>query len=268
MANMSTQITDSALNSALAGVPKEFRGKLVASYTDLKKNLLEMRHDAAGLCAGKFCEVAIRLLQYRFHGTFTPYGSKIENFADECRKIVVASIGKATESEHSIIPRALVFLYTMRNKRGIGHVGGDVDANSIDLALMMSVADWIVVELIRVYHGLSLEEAQDLVEAIAIRRLPEVWDVAGKKRVLRDGLKAKDEVLLLMYSTKDSAVLVEDLMAWVEYSNLHVFKSKVLAALHSARFLEWDRDTDSVTLSPKGAKYVEEHIISKESAQS
>jgi hypothetical protein len=48
----------------------------------------------------------------------------------------------------------------MRNKRGIGHVAGDVDANAIDIATMARTADWIVCELIRINHGLSLEEAQ------------------------------------------------------------------------------------------------------------
>lgn len=31
-----------------------------------------------------------------------------------------------------VIPKAVSLIYTLRNKRGIGHVGGDVDANAID----------------------------------------------------------------------------------------------------------------------------------------
>jgi hypothetical protein len=65
----------------------------------------------------------------------------------------------------------------MRNKRGIGHVGGDLDANSIDISAMAKVADWTVCELIRLYHGLSLEEAQDIVDGLAVRQLPtRRWD--------------------------------------------------------------------------------------------
>lgn len=55
--------------------------------------------------------------------------------------------------------------------------------------------------------------------------------------------------------------MTEDLVAWIEYSNPSIFKSKVLSKLHSDRFVEWDRDVDSVTLSPKGAKYVEETLL-------
>ena len=159
------------------------------------------------------------------------------------------------------MPRALVYLYTMRNKRGIGHVGGDVDANAIDIATMARTADWIVCELIRIHHGLSLEEAQDIVDGLSVRQLPTIWEVGGKKRILKDGLKTRDQVLLLLYSSPDSAVLVEDLCDWVEYSNPALFKSKLIRSLHKERFVEHDKDTDSVVLSPKGAGHVEKNLL-------
>ena len=253
------------LISALQGVEKPIRKRLCDSYVDLKRNLAESRHEAAGLNAGKLCEAAIRHLQHQAFGTSTPFGKKIPNFADECRRIISApSNPKITESEKTIVPRALVFLYTMRNKRGIGHVGGDVDPNSIDGALIGRVADWIVCELIRVHHNLSLEEAQDIVDTLAVRQLPDVWDVAGKKRVLREGLSAKDQLLLLLYSCKDQSVLTEDLVSWVEYSNPAVLRSRILGKLHKDRFVEWDRESEFVLLSPKGAKYVEDHLVDAE----
>lgn len=174
---------------------------------------------------------------------------------------MAAPTTSGNESERVVIPRALDFLYTMRNKRGIGHVGGDVDANVIDIATMARTADWILCELIRINHGVSLEEAQDIVDGISIRQLPAIWEVGGKKRILKDGVKAKDQALLLLYSTPDSAVLLEDLASWVEYSNPRRFKSSIIKALHKQRFLEFDGDSESVILSPKGARYVEENLI-------
>jgi hypothetical protein len=261
MANTNTPTPSSALQEALKGVSDKFRDRLIKAYTELKRNCIESRYESAGLSAGKFCEVGLRLLQHRVTGSSMPFSTKIPNFADECRKVVTAPGNAATDSEKTIIPRALVFLYTMRNKRGIGHIGGDVDANSIDVMLMSRVADWVVCELIRVHHGLSLEEAQDLVDALAVRQIPDIWEVAGKRRVLRDGLKTKEESLLLLYSSKDAAVLIEDLIQWVEYSNPRVYKSSVLEPLHKSRMVEWDRDSDTVFLSPKGAAFVEENIL-------
>jgi hypothetical protein len=46
--------------------------------------------------------------------------------------------------------QAIAFVYTMRNKRDIGHVGGDLDANETDAATMVRTIDWGLSELIRV----------------------------------------------------------------------------------------------------------------------
>lgn len=261
MANTNTPTASSAFQEALKGVSDKFRDRLIKAYTELKRNSIESRYEAAGLSAGKFCEVGLRLLQQRVTGNFTPFATKINNFADECRNVVAATVNAATDSEKTILPRALVFLYTMRNKRGIGHVGGDVDANSIDVMLMSRVADWVVCELIRIHHGLSLEEAQALVDALAVRQIPDIWEVAGKRRVLREGLTSKEESLLLLYSSKESAVLIEDLIEWVEYSNPGVYKVKILRPLHKSRLVEWDAESDTVILSPKGAAFVEDQLL-------
>jgi len=258
---MSTRNLSPALDSALAGVPVAFRAKVIQTYLDVKRNCLESRYEAAGMSVGKFCEVVLRLLQNRIHGAHTPYGKKVANFADECRKLVAAPEAAGSESERVVVPRALVYIYTMRNKRGIGHVGGDVDANAIDVATMARIADWIICEFIRIHHGLSLEEAQDIVDSISVRQLPSVWEVSGKKRVLKEGLKAREEALLLLYSNQSSAVLLEDLCDWVEYSNPAVFKTNIIRGLHKERLIEYDTETDSVVLSPKGAAYVEQNIV-------
>jgi hypothetical protein len=249
------------LVTALASVPGTFRARLIQTYLNLKKNCIEARYEAAGLVAGKFCEVVLRFLQHKVHGNFTPFGTKITNYADECNRLITAPTTKGNESERVVLPRALLFLYTMRNKRGIGHVGGDVDANAIDISAMTKTADWIVCELIRINHGLSLEEAQDIVDGLSVRQLPTIWEVAGKKRVLKEGLKAKDQAMLLLYSNQDSAVLLEDLCDWVEYSNSRMFKSVIIRGLHKQRFLEFDEDSESVILSPKGVEYVERNLI-------
>jgi len=259
--NMSTKRHDPVLDTALAGIPLAFRSRIIGSFLDLKKNCSEERYEAAGLAVGKFCETVLRHLQNEVTGTNIPFNRKIGNYADECRKLVQSPNGSASESERVILPRALVFLYTMRNKRGIGHVGGDIDANQIDIAVMARTADWVICELIRIHHGLSLEEGQDLVDSLSIRKLPAIWEVAGKKRILKAGVKARDQVLLLLYSSVESAVLVEDLCDWIEYSNPSVFKSNILRNLHKSRFVEYDKDTGVVTLSPKGAAHVEDSLL-------
>jgi len=257
---MSTSANE-PLEAALSNVPTPFRAKMVNQYIAAKTTLVEGRFEAVGMAAGKFCEVVLRLLQQEVLGTHTAFGKAIPNFADECRKLVTSTDASTPEALRQVVPRALVFVYTIRNKRGIGHVGGDVDANQIDAVTIARCCDWIVCELIRVYHGLSLEEAQDVVDGLALRTTPQVWHVQGKRRVLRDDLTMKQKVLLLSHQEGASALLVEDLFDWLEYSNMGVFKSKVLAPLHKERLIEYDRGSQTVMISPLGVKLVEDTIL-------
>jgi hypothetical protein len=249
------------LDSALAGADVRFRKPIIDAYVELKKRALESRLDAAGLSVGKFCEAVLRLLQESVLGKHTPFGKPISNYADECRTIIAAPNANVPEGLRVIVPRALVFAYTMRNKRGIGHVGGDVDANRIDLAAIVRVADWVICELVRVYHKMSLEEAQDLVDSLAERSIPDIWEVGGKKRVLRPGLNKQDETLLLLYSEVEQAIPAEDLCEWVEYSSLSMYRTRVLKPLHERRLIEHDSEVDVVHLSPRGVAHVEEALL-------
>jgi hypothetical protein len=258
---MSTQSADALLSAALSNVDKIFRPKIVQHYISTKTALVESRFEGVGLAAGKFCEATLRLLQQEVHGTHTAFGKSIPNFADECRKLVVSTSGATPEALRVVMPRALVFVYTVRNKRGIGHIGGDVDANQIDAVTISRTCDWIMCELVRVYHGLSLEEAQDIVDGLALRNIPQVWYVQGKRRVLRTDLSMKQKVLLICHQEGSGSVLTEDLFDWLEYSNLAVFRSKVLTPLHKDRLIEYDKAAQTVVISPLGIKLVEDTIL-------
>jgi hypothetical protein len=230
---------------------------LLKAYSALKDAFSGGQHDAAGLRAGKFCEVSLRLLQKELTGEYTPFGTRIRNFGAECVKLEKVPKASGPESLRLIMPKALSFLYTMRNKRGIGHEGGDVDANEIDAATCVRLADWCLCELIRVYHSLSLEEAQALLDAISERELPTVWAVGGKKRILDPSMKHREQVLVLLYSDPDTAIPVEDLFDWVEHPRMDNFKRDILTPLHSGRLIEHDQETATVVLSPRGSAVVE-----------
>jgi len=153
-------------------------------------------------------------------------------------------------------------VYTLRNKRDIGHVGGDVDANETDAALCVRALDWCVAELIRVFHSLSLEEAQELIDSLAVRQLPVVWQIGGMKRVLKTDLSLREQALCLLYSDRDTAVPTEDLADWLEVRRVFDFKSRVLVPMHKERLIEYDRQTETVILSPMGADAAEQLLRS------
>lgn len=255
-----------SLEIALGGIDKILRERILKSYFHVRAGYSTRQYDAAGLRAGVFAEATARLLQQELTGSYTPFGSPLPNFADLCRSFERIDKTKGLESLRVIVPRALLFIYTLRNKRGIGHIGGDIEANEIDAACCVRAADWCICELVRVYHKLPIEEAQALLDAISVRQTPTIWAVGGKMRVLNSSLSYSDQVLLLLHSSEDSAVPCEDLADWIEHPRIRDFRSKVVAPLHQRRLIEWDRDTDMVSLSPLGVKRVEDSILTNASA--
>ncbi len=255
--------TASPLEAALTRVPKTLRTRVIERYETLKSQYLKGNHEACGMAAGRFAEVMIRILQNELTGSYTPLGDQLRPFDQEIGALGQLPKTAGPDSLRLIMPRALGFLYTLRNKRGIGHEGGDVDANEIDAATCVRTADWCLSELIRVVHAVSLEEAQALLDAIAEREVPYVWAIAGVKRVLNPNLTAREQVLVLLYSDPETAVAVEDLFEWVEYGRKDHFRTSVLTPLHRARLVELDKDTNTVLLSPLGATETEANVLPK-----
>ncbi len=247
----------SDLEAALAGIDPDIRTRLVESYLSVKEAFAEGQYDACGLRAGKFCEVVLRLLQQELTGAHVPFGTKLGVFTDEARKLEKLPKTCGPESLRLIIPRSIDYVYTLRNKRAIGHVGGDIDANETDAALCVRALDWCMAELIRVFHALSLEEAQELIDSLAVRQLPMIWQVGGIKRVLMTGLPLKEQTLCLLYSDPHTAVTVEELVEWVDVKRVSDYRTRVLLPLHKARLIEYDRANETVVLSPVGASAAE-----------
>jgi hypothetical protein len=151
-------------------------------------------------------------------------------------------------------------LYEIRNNRGVGHVGGDVDPNFMDATAVYGMASWILAELIRIFHGVSVQEAQESVDALVERKSPLIWEVSDVKRVLDPSMATKDQALLLLYQ-KPAWVSEADLTRWIEYSSAGMFQKRVLEPLHKARLIEHDRARKRVRISPLGTKHVEQKLI-------
>ncbi len=258
---MSTGKNNSVLDTYLENIPSQFRSRIIKEYTNLKFRYNKGEYDSSGLSCGKFCEEMLRFLQSELTGTHVGFTEEIKNLAHKLSELEKVDKSKGNDSLRILIPRALAFLYTVRNKRNIGHSGGDVEANGIDSSTINRVSDWVLCELIRIYHNKSLEEAQQIVDLISSRNIPDVWEVNGKKRVLLEAVTAKEKVLLLCYSCQEQGVFLEDLLEWVEYLNKSDFKSKVLQPLHKASMIEFDKELNMIFISPKGCKEVEKNIM-------
>jgi len=234
---------------ALAAIPKTLRDELIAEYRSIIRNYSEHRWSPAELGAGRFCEVVHSILSGFGNGKYPARASKPSDFVGACRKLETNK--SVPRSFQILIPRTLPALYEVRNNRGVGHVGGDVDSNHMDATFVVAASNWILAELVRVFHGLSIEEAQQLVDSIAERRVPLIWQRGDLKRVLNPKIEVRDQILLLIASSPGK-IDIEDLRSWTEYQNSSRFV-ELLKALHKARMIEFDEAESNIEILPPGS---------------
>lgn len=244
------------LKSLLGSLPAGLRTPLIREYKNLTQNYMEHRWEPAELSAGKICEIVYSIIKGHIDGNYPPSPSKPRNMVLACRQLENES--SLPRSFQILIPRMLPALYEIRNNRGVGHVSSDVDANNVDASLMLTMVNWIIAELVRVFHTGSLEKAQLAVDALAQRNTPLVWDSKGFKKVLSPSMNLKDQILLLASST-DNDVTISELMSWTESTNKTYYR-KTLKSLHKEKLIHFNETDELVTLLPAGSNKVSDIV--------
>lgn len=252
-----SQILESGL---LEQLPETLRDELLKAYEEILRNYRERRWEPSELNGGKLCEVVYSILKGHLSGKFPKKSSKPRNMVDGCRVLE----NESTSFPRSVriqIPRMLLALYEIRNNRGVGHVGGDVDPNHMDATCVVEMSKWMVSELVRIFHNVSTDDATAAVDALVERTLPTVWKVGDNLRVLDTSMSMREKTLVLLYHRR-TPVTEADLCRWVEHSNPSVYRRDVLRRAHAAKLLEYLPDPGTVEISPLGIELVERDLLS------
>ncbi|HEV2529892.1 MAG TPA: hypothetical protein VGT61_15720 [Thermomicrobiales bacterium] len=253
---MSQNISHSTL---LAGLPSTLRGELITEYQKIARNYVHRHWEATELDGGRFSEVSYSILKGFVDNNFPLRSSKPNNFFQSCIDLSQADKARFPHSVRIGIPRVLIGLYEIRNNRGVGHVGGDVDANHMDSTYVLHACQWVVAEFVRIFHSTDILTATAAVEAIVDRTLPFIWSVDGKQRILSTNLSLADKTLLILYSNPDSTN-ARSLASSLDQDRFPNFK-RVLLKLHKDVLINYNPSTELALISPKGSILVEDKII-------
>lgn len=235
-------------DQALDTIPEGLRRPLIDEFSNIVNNFMERKWLPTELSGGRFCEIVYTILEGYPSRSYPSSPKKPRNFVDACRRLENNS--NIPRSFQILIPRLLPALYEIRNNRNVGHVGGDVDPDHMDSSAVISISSWILAELIRIFHEVTTEEAQKLVDIIVERRFQIVWKSGDMRRVLKPGLPLKHQILILLGSCT-SKVQANDLFSWTDYDNRAYF-NRMLRKLHDQRFVEFNQAMGEVELLPPG----------------
>ena len=246
---------------ALQGFPSSLRTELLAEFDKMMRNYRERRWEPSELDGAKFCEVTYTVIKGFADGRYPSLASKPRDFLGACKKLESGDPNTTPHSFRILIPRLLPGLYDIRNNRGVGHVGGDVDPNHMDATLIVQAASWILAELIRTYHSVTIEEAQHVVDRLVDRIIPVLWELPdGKVRVLKPSLAMRERMLVILYNIYPHPIAEAELVQGVEHSNASVFRRDVLRRAHKKALIDYDDKARVIRLSPLGVREVEEQI--------
>jgi hypothetical protein len=247
---------------AFKSLPAGLREDLLNAFNDIVRNYSERRWEPAALNGGKLCEAAYTIVRGLADGKLPARAKKPVNMVDACK-----DMDKEKAQPRSVriqIPRMVVALYEIRNNRGVGHAGGDVDPNEMDATAVLYIGKWLMAELVRILHTLTTSEAAEIVESLIKRQVALVWTSGDKKRVLRQGLTWKNNTLLLMLA-ETGEIPEADLFRWIEHKSLPAYRRDVLRAGHRERLWEYDEAHRTVRLLTPGIDAAE-HLVQELSA--
>lgn len=235
--------------TAFAQLPATLARDLLDAYAEIVTNFAEGRWEPSELNGGKFCEAVYTVIDGYMGGTYQARASKPNNMPAACHKLETV-YPSAHRSPRIQIPRMIVALYEIRNNRGVGHAGGDVNPNQMDATAVLYMSKWLMAELVRLLHGLTTDEATELVEALVEREVALVWKWGDKRRVLKAGLTQKQQVLLLLSSVNEATET--DLVSWLEHKRVSDLRKNVLRPMHADRLVDYDEMTMTLRLLPPG----------------
>jgi len=185
----------------LKTIPDDLETKLFEEYAEIKRRFQLNDCGPSQLHGGRFAEAVLRIFQHLLGMAVIPFGEDIK--AAEKTSIINKVTNNSSIDEH-IRQKVTVLtklLLDFRNNRDVAHLGG-FSANKIDANFVLSCANWMVAEFIRVYGNYSMDAAQKIIDKIAIPNYPVIFDIEGEEFITRDDLRVRQEILVLLSKQK------------------------------------------------------------------
>jgi hypothetical protein len=238
MPTKALKILEAASDASLAGA-------ILQTFKDVEKQYFLRSWKTSALDAGHFIEAIRRFIDHKLFGKYTPITKALSALNDQELKRLENATGQDSYRLH--IPRALIFAYGLRNKRGVGHLS-TFSPNYMDASAILAACKWILAEILRLESTLSFDETVALVDRIIERPLPGIWDAGGVRRILNTNLSIRDQILFLLLHQSPQTETA--LRTATEYENQTYFR-KLLRDLHKQRLIEYAAN-GLCKLSPKG----------------
>jgi len=167
------------------------------------------------LNAGDFIEAVVRILQWLATGKYTPLRRSLPAMPTWVENMEKSSLN---DGLRIVVPKLINAMYSVRSRRGVSHIAGEVSANKVDAMLLLTNSRWVLAEFVRLYHRVAdHDEAQRAVDLLALAETPIIEDFDGTSRVITGKtLPIPSQLLLLLMNSPGSELAFEDMLASIK----------------------------------------------------
>jgi hypothetical protein len=237
---MSTDLTNH-----LASLPRDLGEALVSTLTQTIQHGVMLEWDDAQVDAGRFCEAALRYLEFKMTGEYTAIDGKQKPDRKKTLNLARNDSSLTEPSLRAQMPFAIELVMDFRNNRNSAHLG-NIDANKMDGACVMQNVSWMAGEIARIESRRPVQEVQEALDRLAERHIPLIQAVGEDRVFLDDSFEAAERALVLLYR-EGKPVPVQTLRRWASYTNSSRWRTTVLKGLLKRKMIYIDGN-DNVSL--------------------
>jgi len=202
-----------------AGIPAELVSEVLDQYVETKRRYYLDDHRPTAVEGGRFCEAVTRVLEWALLGAYTPLGKPLPGLNEKRLNTFFSAQGKP-DGLRVHLPKALCFIYGIRNQRDAAHLGDGIDPNTQDAALVVNTLDWMMAELVRVFHTVTPDEAHEIIAGLITREVPVIEEIDGQP-VCSKQLAVSDRILVFLYRAgRDNGLELKELKRQMRHNHL------------------------------------------------
>ena len=97
-------------------------------------------------------------------------------------------------------------LYKFRSQRGAVHIDPDYNANELDSMLVISLARWIVSEILRIFWSGDTTIVATTIREIVRYEVPAILTIDNQFLVLHTDCSVEEEILLLLHNAGEKGM--------------------------------------------------------------
>lgn len=236
--------------------------KLLEEFVDIERRFVLGDWEPATLNGGQFAEIAARLIYHSDSGNLNKRKDvdSCLSYIEDSNNSNVHSFPHRRSALH--LAKTLRTLYKFRSQRGAVHIDPDYSANELDSMLVISLARWIISEVLRIFWSGDVTIVASTIKEIVRYEVPAVLKVDNQFLVLHTDCSVDEEILLLLHNVGEKGMSRIEIGKSIPKSAAAITRAIQLLTSPNSREI-YLRNDRTYMLTPNGSKRIRSELSAK-----